>query len=257
MKQIWSAAHTDVGIKRKVNQDVAMLKVAGSKYGRVVFAAICDGMGGLQRGEEASDMLCCEYEKWFGNELPLLLKDGVTLETFRQSLERVTFAADSAMKQYAMAQNVQMGTTATLLLLVEDKYYVFHVGDSRIYRITGNHLEQLTTDHTYVRQQVQLGLMSEEQARVSDRKNVLIQCVGASPILKPDVFDGHICEETTFLLCSDGFYHEIRQKEIFEQLSPRSLRSEEMLQARLQLLTEWNKERGETDNISSVALKVF
>lgn len=257
MKQIWSAAHTDVGIKKNINQDAVILKVANSNCGKIVFAAICDGMGGLQRGEEASEMLCREYEKWFRSEVPSLLKNGLSLTAFRHSLERVTFRADEEMKQYARAQSVQMGTTATLLLIIEDKFYVFHVGDTRIYQITSNNMEQLTMDHTFVQQQVQLGLMSAQQAQMSARKNVLLQCVGASPVLKPDAFEGNIFGPTSFLLCSDGFRHKVDQRELFEQLNPRVLQSEEMLQIRLQMMTEWNKERGETDNISAIALKIF
>lgn len=257
MKQIWSAAHTDVGIKKNINQDAVMLKVANSNCGKIALAVICDGMGGLQRGEEASEMLCQEYEKWFRSELPLMLKSGLMLDSFRTSLERVTLRTDEAMKHYAKTQGVQMGTTATLLLIIEEKYYVFHVGDTRIYQITNSNMEQLTTDHTYIQQQVQLGLMSEQQAQMSARKNVLLQCVGASPVLKPDAFEGNIFGPTSFLLCSDGFRHKIDQREFFEQLNPRILQSEEMLQTRLQMLTEWNKERGETDNISAIALKIF
>lgn len=257
MKQIWSAAHTDVGIKKNINQDAVMLKVANSTCGRIAFAVICDGMGGLQQGEVASEMMCRDYEKWFQYELPSLLKTGLTRKAFQESLEKVTCRTDQVMKQYARLRRVQMGTTATLTLILENKYYIFHVGDTRVYQITGNDLRQLTTDHTYVQQQIQRGFMSERQAVNAGNRNVLIQCVGASSVLRPEVFEGEMNGPTSFLICSDGFRHKLEKKEIFEQLNPTVLQSEEMLQERLLCMTEWNKQRGEKDNISAIVLKVF
>lgn len=257
MKHIWSGAHTDVGTKKNINQDAVILKVGNSSCGKIAFAVICDGMGGLQQGEVASGMLCQEYEKWFRYELPLLVKAGLTCDSFEKSLEKVTAQADGVMKQYAISQHMQMGTTATLLLILEEKYYIFHIGDTRVYQITGNHIKQLTTDHTYVQQQIQRGIMSEQQAQTATGRNVLLQCVGASQVLKPEVLKGEIRDNTVFLLCSDGFRHQLEKWEIFEQLNPLTLQSEELLQARLQMMTEWNKSRGESDNISVVALKIF
>lgn len=257
MKYIWSAAHTDVGIKKSVNQDSVMLKIAGSPFGKIAFAVVCDGMGGLQQGEIASGMLNNKYEEWFRRELPALLKAGLTRNSFSESLEKVTMQMDKDMKQYAAMRQVQMGTTATLLLIVGDRYYIFHVGDTRVYQITGNNMNQLTTDHTLVQQQIQRGIMSEEQAQMSKSKNVLLQCVGASQTLQPDVLEGEITAPSSFLLCSDGFRHKLSKRELFEQLNPAGLQSEEMMQARIQMMTEWNKSRGETDNISAILLKIF
>lgn len=257
MNHIWSAAHTDVGIKKNINQDALILKIANSPCGKVAFAVICDGMGGLQQGEVASEMLCHSYEKWFRHDLPYLLQEGMTLSSFRRSLEDVTCLADEAMKQYAGKQHVQMGTTATLLLIFKEHYYIFHIGDTRVYQMTNNNIEQLTTDHTYVQQQIQRGFMSEKQAQTAAAKNVLLQCVGASDSLHPEVLEGEICGPTSFLLCSDGFRHKLDKREIFEQLNPFGVLSEEQLQTRLELMTEWNKARGETDNISAIALKTF
>ena len=257
MKTIWSAAPTDVGIKKNVNQDAVMLKIANSTLGKIALAVICDGMGGLQQGEVASEMLSQDYERWFRYELPYLLKMGLTRDSFHKSLEKVTLQADEVMKQYAKSRQMQMGTTATLLLILEEKYYIFHVGDTRVYKITGNNIKQLTTDHTFVQQQIQRGFMSEQQAQTAANRNVLLQCVGASQVLKPEVLEGEINGTTGFLLCSDGFRHKLDKREIFEQLNPVTLQSEELMQSRLQMMTEWNKARGENDNISAIALKIF
>lgn len=257
MKQIWSAAHTDVGMKKNINQDALLLKIANSSCGKVAFAVICDGMGGLQHGEVASEMLRQSYEKWFRQELPFLLQAGLTQSAFQESLEKVTCRADASMKQYAEKQHMQMGTTATLLLLLEERYYIFHIGDTRIYQVTASNIEQLTTDHTYVQQQIQRGILSQRQALTAAAQNVLLQCVGAGTVLQPEVSEGRICGPATFLLCSDGFRHKLEQRELFEQLNPFAVVSEEQLQLRLEQMTEWNKARGERDNISSIALKVF
>lgn len=240
MKNIWSAAHTDVGIKKNINQDAVILKIAGTASGKLAFAVICDGMGGLQQGEVASEMLCRSYEQWFRQELPIFLKEGMDIRYFQTTLEQTTLHADARMKQYGRQHGIRLGTTATILLIVEEKYYIFHVGDTRVYRITGSDLDQLTTDHTCRQQQ-----------------NVLLQCVGASGELHPEVLHGEIGEPVTFLLCSDGFRHKVEKRELFQLLNPLALQSEEVMQTHLYTLTERSKERGETDNISAIALKIF
>ena len=85
MNHIWSAAHTDVGIKKSVNQDSVILKIASSPFGKIAFAVVCDGMGGLQQGEIASGMLSQNYENWFQRELPVLLRTGLTIKSFTES----------------------------------------------------------------------------------------------------------------------------------------------------------------------------
>lgn len=239
METIWSAAHTDVGTKKNINQDAVLLKVASAAQGKTAFAVICDGVGGLSLGEVASSYTCESYGDWFTAQLPGLLQAGLTKESFAKSLWNVTRRVDEQMKRYSQEQKLQMGTTATALLIVKDSYYIFHVGDTRVYQLSDSSICQLTTDHT------------------CGQMNVLLQCVGASCDLKPEVIAGKMEAPVSFLLCSDGFRNKIEQRELFEKLRPSALQSEGILQDILQNLTEWNKTRGETDNLSAVALKIF
>ena len=85
------AAHTDVGIRKKTNQDSVLIKVADTDCGKVCFAAVCDGMGGLRKGELASATLIRDFSDWFDSEFPEILYEGLDTIVLRKSWERVVY----------------------------------------------------------------------------------------------------------------------------------------------------------------------
>ena len=106
-----------------------------------------------------------------------------------------------------------MGTTVVAFLVVDDKYYIMNIGDSRAYMVS-DAIYQLTKDQTYVQYEMDLGHLTWEQAQTHPQRNVLLQCVGASDEIHPDYFVGDANPDTTFILCSDGFRHVISPDEI-------------------------------------------
>ena len=142
-----------------------------------------------------------------------------------------------------------------MLLLFQNRYYITNVGDTRAYLAAGQ-LRQITKDHTVVAREIERGSMTQEQARLDPRRNVLLQCVGASPVIDPDFFSGEARPGSLFLLCSDGFRHEITEQEIFSRLNPAILRNENDMRAGAVSLVELNKQRQEQDNISIALVKV-
>ena len=118
-----------------------------------------------------------------------------------------------------------------------------------------NQVYQLTKDQSLVQQQIDLGRVRPEDAERHPQRNVLLQCIGASEEVLPDFYRGTVLPGTLFLLCSDGFRHEISEQELFMQLNPSGLVNEEKMKERLVYLTELVKSRMEMDNISAVAIK--
>ena len=114
-----------------------------------------------------------------------------------------------------------MGTTFSGILFIENQYVIVHVGDSRVYQIDSA-LNQLTTDQTFVAREVSKGNMTIEQAKVDKRRNLLLQCVGASKVVEPQVLLG-TTKKGAYMLCSDGFRHEITEEEIYESFIPKKL----------------------------------
>ena len=155
-----------------------------------------------------------------------------------------------------MENGVSMGTTCVALLVVNDTYYIMNVGDSRIYLISDN-IYQLTKDQTYVQREMDAGRMTYEQSLTDPQRNVLLQCIGASPVVEPDFFMGEVHINQTYMLCCDGFRHVISPNEFFQYLNPTVATDPGIMQKNLEYLTEMNKDRKETDNITAVLVRTY
>ena len=249
-----TATHTDVGIKKKTNQDSILVHQAQTDYGTVLLAVICDGMGGLSKGEVASAVLIREFSDWFQRDLPELLYGGMRPEALRVSWENLVGSVNLRIADYATRQSVTMGTTCVAFLIIENVYYIMNVGDSRVYMLDDN-IYQLTKDQTYVQREIDANRMTPAEAEVSPQRSVLLQCVGASDIVQPDFFTGAVEPNQCYLLCSDGFRHVISSSEIFRLCAPGAAYRTQDMKAGLEQLTELNKSRMETDNISAVLIR--
>ena len=136
---------------------------------------------------------------------------------------------------------------------MKERYVIVHVGDSRVYHI-GDSLRQLTTDQTFIAREISRGTMTAKQAKKDKRRNLLLQCVGASENLKPEIRTG-IVKKGVYMLCSDGFCHEITEAEMYEVLNPVNLINKKTMHRNVQYLIEQVKLRQEKDNISVVVIK--
>lgn len=250
------SAHSDVGIERKTNQDSLLVQVANSSLGRIAFAVVCDGMGGLAKGELASATMIREFSFWFQNDLPKLLEVGLTKERLARVWQDIVEKANKSIATYGYHNDIQLGTTATALLIVGDRYYLLNIGDSRAYLLRSR-MTQLTTDQTYVQREMDQGRMTAEEAKVHPNRNVLLQCVGASEYIEPEFLTGEVFLDDVFLLCSDGFRHVLSEEEMFNNFHGYILQTEQDITDKCKHLTELVKYRKETDNISVIAIKVI
>lgn len=248
------AAHTDIGIKKKTNQDSVLVKVAQTDFGKVCFAVICDGMGGLSKGELASAALVRYLSGWFEKEFPELLYQGLSLEALQKSWNDLIRRVNRRISSYGHAAHIDMGTTMVILLVVDHVYYIANVGDSRVYLLR-EEIEQITKDQTFIQREMDEGRMTWEEARRDSRRNVLLQCIGASEVVVPDFYTGNIMSGSSFLLCSDGFRHVVTAEELYQYLSPYRIFNEDMMQAGIEYLIELDKYRQESDNISAVLIR--
>lgn len=140
---------------------------------------------------------------------------------------------------------------------VDGKYLIGHVGDSRVYRITDTELEVLTLDQTLMAQKVRNGTMTQEEAERDPRRNMLLQCVGASKTVEPDYINGTISANECYMLCSDGFRHVVTADEIKDTFAPSINMTEDAMKSNIVKLVELNKERGETDNITAILVRTI
>lgn len=251
------SANTDLGAKAR-NQDSLSVLSLNTNQGRMVFAVLCDGMGGLQMGEVASSTVVDAFRRWATEELPEMCDRPLDEVRIGQRWTQIVRDINQRIADYGKKQgaDTRMGTTVVAILLTQNRYVLLNVGDSRAYELYRG-IRQLTTDHSVVAREVALGHITEEQAKHHPQRNVLLQCVGASPEVTPDILTGPTQQEAVYLLCSDGFRHEISAQEIYENLKPDILLDEYAMHSHGQELVELNKQRGERDNISLVLVRTF
>lgn len=250
------SARTDVGLIKTTNQDSLMMRVANTPQGRMAFAVLCDGMGGLEKGEVASASVIRAFDSWFKGELPALCNAPLEDYVIKTQWSNIVTEQNNTIKKYGARQGVRLGTTVVAMLLTQNRYYILNVGDSRAYEIS-NCVKQITEDQTFVAREVALGNMTAEQAESDPRRNVLLQCVGASDAVYPEMFFGITNDNAVYMLCSDGFRHEISADEIFEKLNPNVLLDEYTMNSHSEQLIELNKMRNERDNISVALVRTF
>lgn len=250
------SARTDIGIVKSTNQDSLSIRVVNTPQGRMTFAVLCDGMGGLAKGEVASASVIQAFDNWFRTEFPLLCNAPLEDSVIKEQWNNIVTQQNNTIKSYGARQGVRLGTTVVAMLLTQTRYYILNVGDSRAYEISDS-IRQITSDQTFIAREIALGNMTEEQAMTDERRNVLLQCVGASDDVYPDMFFGQTQGNAVYMLCSDGFRHEISPQEIFDMLNPGVLFDEYTMNTNSESLIELNKARKERDNISVALVRTF
>ncbi len=247
-----AAACSDIGLYKKTNQDSLIIKhAAGCKY-EILMAAVCDGMGGLDKGELASATVIRALSKWFEWEI-LNSPQRKSIRAAAESWVYMLREQNKVLSAYGKAQKMRLGTTFTGVLFINNKYMAVHVGDSRFYRIDTS-IRQLTTDHTFVARETAMGNMTKEQARIDKRRNLLLQCIGASEDIEPEILFGKV-KKGAYLLCTDGFRHEITEDEMYRELMPQLLTDKRAMHDRCLNLIERIKKRNERDNISVLLIR--
>lgn len=250
------AADTDIGTTKDTNQDSLSMKIMQTNQGKMTLAVLCDGMGGLDKGEVASASVIRAFDDWAKNRLSVLSCNPLSDYAIQSEWEEIISSQNQILREYGKRQGVALGTTVVILLLTKSRYYLMNVGDSRAYEIDSS-LVQLTQDQTFIEREVSQGRMTREEAENDPRRSVLLQCVGASDKVYPDMFFGDTKKNALYLLCSDGFRHELTPEEIFQYCNPQVLCDEKQMEQTARALIDLNKMRQERDNISVALVRTF
>lgn len=247
------AGATDAGKKRKENQDNFFVEQFASERGNVAFAVLCDGMGGLNHGEVASQFIASAFFRWTQEILLHWTEENWDDQDIRRQWTAIIEEQNERIRAYGKEREETLGSTATVLLLTEKRYYVLNVGDSRAYEMSDT-VRQLTLDHTVLADELRRGNLTVEQARDYPMSHVLTKCVGVTPRIVPDFFFGEPKADAVYLLCSDGFRNRISEEEMYAALMPQGEQVVSWLKEANERLIRLNMQRGETDNISVVAI---
>ncbi len=246
------AAATHTGMVRSHNEDTI-----GSDPS-IGLAVLADGMGGYNAGEVASGIAVALVTKQT-RELLSRMGSTHTEQTDRRQIAAEILAdaithANSSIFHAASSQPQYsgMGTTLVVALLADNFINVAHVGDSRMYRLRGGDLVQLTRDHSLLQEQIDSGMITREMARRSQNKNLVTRAVGIEPAVDPEIKSFEVREGDTYLLCSDGLNDMVEDADIHLTLTS--------LQANLPLaanqLVQMANDNGGRDNVSVILVQV-
>lgn len=243
---------TDKGAVRLSNQDSFCARISNFGQETIALLTVCDGMGGLQSGELASTGAVRGFENWFEQQLPSLVREGLTEEAVFLSWHRMLETLHGTLCSYSEKEGIRLGTTVSALLLTRERFYQAQIGDSRIYLDDGITLEQMTKDQTLAMREMEAGRLSPDQMRTDRRNSVLLQCLGYGK-MEPVFKSGQRPQQGAVLLCSDGLCHHLTENQIHQLLTGTQTRDQ--LQQLLQSAVDFCRSGGETDNITALALK--
>ncbi len=243
-----AAQLTDVGRRRERNQDnvthfipedEAVLEEKGALF------IVCDGMGGHAAGEVASELGVAAMRDAYYS-----VRSSDTISALAQAVDAANQAIYSHAREHP--ELTGMGTTCVAVAMVGGRAYFVNVGDSRGYLIRESHMRQVTRDHSWVAEQVRVGLLTEDQARSHAHRNVITRSLGTQPTVTADLFVEPIHEGDRVLLCSDGLHGYVEEdqieREVIDQPDP---------QATVQRLIDMANANGGPDNITAVVVRMI
>lgn len=245
---------SDIGNSRNINQDSLLIKHILYGDTEILMAIICDGMGGLSKGEWASATIIRKFDEWFESNI-LYEVENLDLKVISHKWILTLKNLNLKIQEYSKQFNLRIGSTFTGALFIGNQYIIVHIGDTRVYHI-GKSIKQLTKDHTLVAREVEKGILTYDQAQFDKHQNILLQCIGASVTINPQVIYGE-SEKGYYLLCSDGLRHKIDETEMINLINYKRLLNKKQMSKKMNQMIEIVKSRGEKDNISMILIKFF
>ena len=235
-------AKSDIGRAREMNQD--SYYASDLEKDELKLYILADGMGGYKGGEIASSVAVASAKTYINNNFKKIKKDRESiLNLLKDAVEYANMMVYEKSQEDVELHD--MGTTLDVCLLYNNKVFIGHVGDSRVYRIRKNIIRKITTDHSYVEKLVREGTITKEEAYNHPKKNMLMKALGTNSLVEPDVICKGFLKDDILLMCSDGLTNMIRENEIYNLLLKNPENPEEALIKRANDL-------GGYDNITTI-----
>lgn len=245
---------TDIGKKYDHNEDYFILPEPNKKYGiekidkksKGELYILCDGMGGGKSGEVVSELT----GSWIMRDYYSGEKDNLTLP---ESLKEIISEVNKRIIKLSSEHEVYngMGSTLLALLIKDNKAYIYSVGDSRVYLLRGNELQQITDDQSEVWELYKKGVITKDEMRRHPNKHVLNNAIGNENEFKINFYELDIEKNDLYLMCSDGLTDMLTDEEILKILNERS----SLKRKGKKLIKEANN-KGGRDNITAVLVGV-
>ena len=236
-------AKSDVGRAREMNQDSFYVSDVN---GPVKLYILADGMGGYKGGEIASSLAVTSAKHYIVNNIQKVRKEKEeVLALVKSAIEYANLVVYEKSREDEELHD--MGTTLDICLIINNRVFIGHIGDSRVYRVRKNIIRKLTTDHSYVEKLLKEGTITKEEAYNHPKKNMLMKALGCSSLVEPDVMCKGFLKDDILFMCSDGLTNMLRDNEIYDILLKNPVNPE------LVLVNEANK-KGGLDNITVIII---
>ncbi len=237
-------AKTDIGKIRENNEDAYFID---EKRQRIFMVA--DGMGGHKAGEIASKIAIETVSILIETYLNNINDEDINIDIIK---EAVCEANKKIYEQSLLNKELDgMGTTITMALILNNKIFIGHIGDSRAYLLKNNELIQLTQDHTLVRELVRAGSITETEAKSHPKRNIITKALGTDAKIVPDIIYQDVCDENIIILCTDGLTNAITNEEIESNFAKSN-----NIQETCDHLVNLSNIRGGYDNITILAIRL-
>ncbi len=236
-------AKTDIGKAREMNQDYYYVS---SPESNVQLYILADGMGGYNGGDVASKLAVETVKNYIENNFNKIepQKEQI-LQLVKSAAE---YANTAVYEKSKTSEDLQgMGTTLDICLIYNNKVYIGHVGDSRIYLIRKDIIRKLTKDHSYVQKLLEDGKITREEANHHPKKNMLIKALGCTEYVEPDIRARNIEKQDILLMCSDGLTNMVEESVIYKLVK-------ENPQTAPEKLVDLANEAGGYDNITVITI---
>lgn len=238
-------AKSDIGKAREINED--SFYITEDPLNKIQLFILADGMGGCNAGEVASKQAIISAKNYIENNFEDTPKDKDSLiQLVASSLEYANMVIYEESKKDKNLEG--MGTTLEVCLIYNNRVFIGHIGDSRIYRIRKDFIRKLTQDHSYVQKLVQDGTITKEEAEHHPKKNMLMKALGVNAFVEPDVMVKGFQKGDILIICSDGLTNMVDINDIFKAVN----KNFEMATKDLVDLANQN---GGIDNITIITIK--
>ena len=237
-------AKSDVGKVREINEDSFYIS---DSLDEVQLYILADGMGGYKGGEIASKLAIQSAKNYIENNFKQIEKDKDSIiQLVGSSVEYANMIVYEKSKENKELEG--MGTTLDVCLIYNNRVFIGHVGDSRVYRIRKEFMRKLTQDHSYVQKLVKDGTITKEEAVHHPQKNMLMKALGCNAFVEPDVMVKGFLKDDILIMNSDGLTNLVSQDDMFKEAK------KDIEQAPKELVKLAN-EKGGYDNITVIVIK--
>ncbi len=236
-------ANTDVGKAREMNQDYYYISPPEQEIQLFILA---DGMGGYQGGEIASRLATISVKGYIESNFFQIEHDKESIQ--KLVLSAIEYANMVVYEKSKESKDLEgMGTTIEVCLIYNNKAYIGHIGDSRIYRIRKDIIRKITKDHSYVEELIKDGTITREESYTHPKKNMLMKALGCTSFVEPDITVKGFLKEDVIFMNSDGLTNMVTENEIHSYIK------EDVEKAINRLINRAN-ELGGYDNITAILI---